>query len=233
MAKTAALRQEALQNITGRKIIELNYQEIYDHKPNIYKWIKRAFDVIAASIALILLSPIFLITALAIIMEDGGPVFFTQQRAGQNMKSFKIYKFRSMYRNAESQFERMQAQNEQTGHAFKIKNDPRITHVGKFIRRYSIDELPQLFNIIKGDMSIVGPRPILYHQMEECNGFEKQRLIVRPGLTCYWQVCGRAKITWDKWIELDLQYIEDMSIAKDIELIFRTFPAVFGKDGAY
>lgn len=233
MAKTAALRQEALQNITGRKIIELNYQEIYDHKPNIYKWIKRAFDVVAASIALILLSPIFLITALAIIMEDGGPVFFTQQRAGKDMKSFKIYKFRSMYRNAESQFERMQAQNEQTGHAFKIKNDPRITHVGRFIRRYSIDELPQLFNIIKGDMSIVGPRPILYHQMEECNGFEKQRLIVKPGLTCYWQVCGRAKIKWDKWVELDLQYIEDMSIAKDIELIFRTFPAVFGKDGAY
>jgi lipopolysaccharide/colanic/teichoic acid biosynthesis glycosyltransferase len=233
MAKTATLRAESLNGTFGRKIIELNYQEIYDHKPNIYMWTKRAFDIIAASLALILLSPVFLLTALAIFLEDGGPVFFTQQRAGQNMKSFKIYKFRSMYKNAEAQFERMQAQNEQTGHAFKIKNDPRITRVGKFIRRYSIDELPQLLNIIKGDMSIVGPRPILYNQMEECNAYERQRLIAKPGLTCYWQVCGRAKIKWDRWVELDLQYIQDMSVLKDIELIFRTFPAVFGKDGAY
>ena len=227
MAKTATLRAESLSNaVVGRKIIELNYQEIFDHKPNIYKWTKRAFDIVAASIALILLSPI-------IELEDGGPVFFTQIRAGQNMKPFKIYKFRSMYKNAEAMFERMQAQNEQTGHAFKIKNDPRVTHVGKFIRRYSIDELPQLLNIIKGDMSIVGPRPILYNQMEECNAYEKQRLIAKPGLTCYWQVCGRAKIKWDRWVQLDLQYIEDMSLLKDIELIIRTFPAVFGKDGAY
>ena len=233
MAKTAALRQEALQNITGRKIIELNYQEIYDHKPNIYKWIKRAFDVVAASIALILLSPIFLITALAIIMEDGGPVFFTQQRAGKDMKSFKIYKFRSMYRNAESQFERMQAQNEQTGHAFKIKDDPRITHVGKFIRKYSIDELPQLFNVFLGDMSIVGPRPILVFQMEECDDYDKQRLIVQPGLTCIWQVSGRANIKWDQWIELDLEYIDKMSLWMDIKLILKTIPVVIIGDGAF
>ena len=149
------------------------------------------------------------------------------------MTSFKIYKFRSMYRNAEALFEKMQSQNEQTGHAFKIKNDPRVTRVGKFIRRFSIDELPQLFNIIKGDMSIVGPRPILYSQMEECNAYEKQRLIVKPGLTCYWQVSGRADIKWDRWVELDLQYIEDMCILKDLELILRTIPVVFGQDGAY
>ncbi len=233
MANAVALPSEETKSATGKKIIELNYQEIYDHKPNIYKWIKRVFDVIAASIALVVLSPIFLLTAIAILLEDGGPVFFTQQRAGKDMQSFKIYKFRSMYKNAEAQFERMQAQNEQTGHAFKIKNDPRITHVGHFIRRYSIDELPQLFNIIKGDMSVVGPRPILTSQMEECNAYEKQRLIVKPGLTCYWQVCGRAKIKWDRWVELDLQYIQDMSIKKDLELIFRTFPAIFGQDGAY
>lgn len=233
MAKAATVPVRVERVLAGRKIIELNYQEIYDHKPNIYKWIKRVFDIVASSVAIIILSPIFIMTALAIFLEDGGPVFFTQQRAGKDMKSFKIYKFRSMYKNAEAQFERMQAQNEQTGHAFKIKNDPRVTHVGKFIRRYSIDELPQLFNIIKGDMSIVGPRPILTSQMEECNAYEKQRTIVKPGLTCYWQVCGRAKIKWDKWVELDLQYIQDMSIAKDIELIFRTFPAIFGQDGAY
>ena len=228
---TAPLNEPVM--LSGKKIIELNYQEIYDHKPNIYKWIKRVFDILASLIALIVLSPVFLITALAIILEDGGPVFFTQQRAGKDMKSFKIYKFRSMYKNAESQFERMQSQNEQTGHAFKIKNDPRITHVGRFIRRYSIDELPQLFNIIKGDMSIVGPRPILTSQMLECNAYEKQRLIVKPGLTCYWQVGGRANIKWDQWVELDLKYIEDMSIATDLKLILKTIPVVFKSDGAY
>ena len=168
MARTNVVTADRVVNIRGRKIIELNYWEIYDHKANIYKWVKRAFDVVAAFVALVLLSPVFLITAIAIFVEDGGPIFFTQQRAGKDMQSFKIYKFRSMYKNAEDLFEKMQEQNEQTGHAFKIKDDPRITHVGKFIRRYSIDELPQLFNIIKGDMSVVGPRPILYEQMEAC-----------------------------------------------------------------
>ena len=233
MARTNVVTADRVVNIRGRKIIELNYWEIYDHKANIYKWVKRAFDVVAAFVALVLLSPVFLITAIAIFVEDGGPIFFTQQRAGKDMQSFKIYKFRSMYKNAEDLFEKMQEQNEQTGHAFKIKDDPRVTHVGKFIRRFSIDELPQLFNIIKGDMSVVGPRPILYEQMEACNAYEKQRLIVKPGLTCYWQVCGRAKIKWEQWVELDLKYIQDMSVKKDIELILRTFPAVFGQDGAY
>ena len=233
MARTNVVTADRVVNIRGRKIIELNYWEIYDHKANIYKWVKRAFDVVAAFVALVLLSPVFLITAIAIFVEDGGPIFFTQQRAGKDMQSFTIYKFRSMYKNAEDLFEKMQEQNEQTGHAFKIKDDPRVTHVGKFIRRFSIDELPQLFNIIKGDMSVVGPRPILYEQMEACNAYEKQRLIVKSGLTCYWQVCGRAKIKWDQWVELDLKYIQDMSVKKDIELILRTFPAVFGQDGAY
>ena len=142
MANTAAMPvvNEVPVATIGKKIIELNYQEIYDHKPNIYKWTKRLFDIVASCIALVILSPIFLITALAIILEDGGPVFFTQQRAGKDMKSFKIYKFRSMYKNAEAQFERMQKQNEQTGHAFKIKDDPRITHVGKLIKNY-IDKI--------------------------------------------------------------------------------------------
>ena len=218
---------------SGTKIINLIYQEVYDHKANIYKGIKRVFDIVACSFALVALSPIFLVTAIAILLEDGGPVFFTQTRAGKDMKPFKIYKFRSMYKNAEAQFQRMQAQNEQTGHAFKIKDDPRVTHVGKFIRKYSIDELPQLLNIIKGDMSIVGPRPILLNQMEECNAYEKQRLIVKPGLTCYWQVGGRANIKWAEWVELDLKYIQDMSIATDIKLILKTIPVVFESEGAY
>ena len=226
-------QEESIASNVETKIISLIYQEVYDNKANIYKWLKRGFDIVASGVALIVLSPIFILTSLAILMEDGGPIFFTQERAGKDMKPFTIYKFRSMYKNAESMFERMQAQNEQTGHAFKIKDDPRVTHVGKFIRKYSIDELPQLLNIIKGDMSIVGPRPILYSQMEECNAYEKQRLIVKPGLTCYWQVGGRANIKWDEWVELDLKYIKDMSIGTDLKLIFKTIPVVFESDGAY
>lgn len=211
----------------------LGYREIYASKPMLYKAVKRLFDIVASLTALIILSPIFLITAVAILMEDGGPVFFVQLRAGRDMKPFKMYKFRSMFKNAEELFKQMQEQNEQTGHAFKIKNDPRITKVGRFIRKYSIDELPQLINILKGDMSIVGPRPILPFQMEECNEYQRQRLIVRPGLTCYWQIGGRSDIEWDEWVELDLQYIKDMSVVTDAVMIAKTIPAVFKGEGAY
>lgn len=206
---------------------------VYEKKSPIYKALKRIFDIVLSGIALICLSPIFVITAIAIKLEDGGPAFFTQQRAGKDMKTFKMYKFRSMYVNADEKLKELLKENEQTGHAFKIKNDPRITKVGKFIRKTSIDELPQLINIIKGDMSIVGPRPILPFQMEECNDYERQRLIVQPGLTCYWQIGGRANIKWDEWVELDLNYIEDMSLWTDLKMIVKTVPAVFDSEGAY
>lgn len=210
-----------------------NMKEVYANKSAVYKHLKRFFDVILSGLALICLSPVFLITAIAIKIEDGGPAFFTQPRAGKDMKTFKMYKFRSMYVNADEKLKELLKDNEQTGHAFKIKNDPRITKVGKFIRKVSIDELPQLINIIKGDMSIVGPRPILPFQMEECNDYEKQRLIVQPGLTCYWQISGRANIKWEQWVELDLDYIEDMSLWTDLKMIVKTIPAVFESDGAY
>ena len=210
-----------------------NMREIYRRKSPVYKRIKRAMDVLLSAAALIVLSPVFLVTAAAVKYEDRGPVFFVQQRAGKDMKPFSMYKFRSMYVNADEKLHEMMKDNEQTGHAFKIKNDPRITRTGKVIRRFSIDELPQLINIIKGDMSIVGPRPILMFQMEACSEYEKQRLVVQPGLTCYWQVGGRANIKWEEWVELDLDYIEDMSLWTDIKMIVRTVPAVFDSDGAY
>lgn len=210
-----------------------NMREVYQKKSLVYKFLKRLFDILLSGIALVCLSPVFLITAIAIKLEDGGPAFFTQPRAGKDMKPFKMYKFRSMHVNADAKLKELLKDNEQTGHAFKIKNDPRITKVGKFIRKVSIDELPQLINIIKGDMSIVGPRPILPWQMEECNEYEKQRLIVQPGLTCYWQIGGRANIKWDEWVELDLDYIADMGLWTDLKMIVKTIPAVFDSEGAY
>lgn len=218
-----------MEVISGR----INMREVYVGKSIVYKALKRFFDIVLSGLALVLLSPVFLITAIAIKLEDGGPVFFVQPRAGRDLKPFKMYKFRSMYVNADEKLKDLLKDNEQTGHAFKIKNDPRVTRVGKFIRRVSIDELPQLINIIKGDMSIVGPRPILTWQMEECSRYEQQRLIVRPGLTCYWQISGRANIKWKEWVELDLDYIADMSLWTDIKMIVKTIPAVFESDGAY
>ncbi|MEY8323701.1 sugar transferase [Lachnospiraceae bacterium 54-11] len=208
-------------------------QAVYQKKNPAYLKLKRGMDILLSAAALVFLAPVFLFTALAIKLEDGGPVLFCQYRAGKDMKPFKIYKFRSMLVNADAKMPEMMKDNEQTGHAFKIKNDPRITRVGKFIRKFSIDELPQLINIIKGDMSIVGPRPILTFQMAECSGYERQRLVVQPGLTCYWQIGGRANIGWKDWIEMDLDYIEDMSLWTDIKIIARTVPAVFDREGAY
>lgn len=208
-------------------------QEVYRRKSPVYLKIKRGMDVLLSTVALVCLSPVFLATAIAIKIEDRGPVFFSQLRAGKDMKPFKIYKFRSMHIGADAKLSEMMKDNEQTGHAFKIKDDPRITKVGKFIRKFSIDELPQLINIIRGDMSIVGPRPILPFQMEECNEYERQRLVVQPGLTCYWQIGGRVNIKWEDWVELDLDYIEDMSLCTDIKIIVKTIPAVFDRKGAY
>lgn len=217
----------------GSIIDRNNMKEVYQNKSQAYKCIKRLFDVVFSGIALICLSPVFLLTAIAIWLEDGGPAIFTQQRAGKDMQAFKMYKFRSMYVNADEKMAELLKDNEQAGPAFKIKNDPRITKVGRFIRKVSIDELPQLINIIKGDMSIVGPRPILTFQMEECNDYERQRVIVKPGLTCYWQIGGRANIKWKEWVELDLDYIEDMSFWTDLKVIMKTIPAVFDSEGAY
>ncbi len=216
-----------------RKNSIMAYGDIYAEKSLFYKAAKRLFDIMASSVALAVLSPVFLVTAAAILLEDGGPVLFVQPRAGKDMKAFSMYKFRSMYKGADKKFAEMMKKNEQSGHAFKIKDDPRITRVGRFIRKCSIDELPQLLNILKGDMSIVGPRPILTFQMEACNAYEKQRLLVKPGLTCYWQVSGRADIKWEEWVELDLKYIEDMGMLTDVKMILKTIPVVLHGDGAY
>jgi len=204
----------------------------YSRKNIVFRFVKRTFDIVVSCLALIVLSPLFLATAIAIKLDDGGPVFFSQLRAGKDGRDFRFYKFRSMRPDAEKLFEKMQEQNEQTGNAFKIKNDPRITRVGHFIRKYSIDELPQLVNIIKGDMSIVGPRPALPREVAQYGPYEYQRLYVQPGLTCYWQIQPqRNSLSFEQWLELDLRYIEDRSFLTDWKIILKTVRAVLNGEG--
>lgn len=205
--------------------------DIYVSK--VYIFLKRVIDIVGSLIGLIILSPIFLIVSIAIKVEDPkGSIFFGQERNGKYPKTFKMYKFRSMVYNAEELLEKLKEQNEMTGPAFKMKNDPRITKIGKFIRKTSIDELPQLFNILKGDMSFVGPRPPIPREVEEYDEYQLQRLSVKPGLTCYWQVSGRNNIDFDEWIELDLKYIKERNIFIDMKLILLTIPALLGDKNA-
>lgn len=199
----------------------------------IYLFFKRAMDIIGSLCGIILLSPLLIIVALAIKIEDPkGSVFFSQKRCGKDNKLFPMYKFRSMVSNAEELLEELMEHNEMDGPVFKIKEDPRITRVGKFIRKTSIDELPQLFNILRGDMSIVGPRPAIPHEVAEYSDYHKQRLLVKPGLTCIWQVSGRNSIGFEEWMDMDLEYIEKRNLWMDIKLIFKTVGVLFGDEHA-
>ena len=199
----------------------------------IYLFFKRAMDIIGSLCGIILLSPLLIIVALAIKIEDPkGSIFFSQQRCGKDNKLFPMYKFRSMVSNAEELLEELMEHNEMDGPVFKIKEDPRITRVGKFIRKTSIDELPQLFNILRGDMSIVGPRPAIPHEVAEYSHYHKQRLLVKPGLTCIWQVSGRNSIGFEEWMDMDLEYIEKRNLWMDIKLIFKTVGVLFGDEHA-
>lgn len=193
-------------------------------KRRVYWIAKRTFDISASFIAIVALSWFMLLVAIAVFIDDphGSPIF-TQERVGRNGKIFKFYKFRSMVVGAESLLDGLQEENEKSGPVFKIKNDPRITRVGKFIRRTSIDELPQLFNILKGDMSVVGPRPALPNEVKQYDDYAKLRLLVTPGLTCYWQVQNnRDAISFDEWMDLDVKYIKERSLWVDMKLIFKT-----------
>nr|WP_264852226.1 sugar transferase [Clostridium sp. E14] len=197
-----------------------------------YFVIKRLIDIIGALCGIVLLSPIMLIVAIAIKFESKGPIIFAQERVGQHGKTFKMYKFRSMVVNAEELLSKLEDKNEMSGPMFKIKEDPRITKVGKFIRKTSIDELPQLLNVLKGDMSLVGPRPNLPKEVEKFSDYHKKKLIAKPGLTCYWQVMGRNSIGFEEWMKLDIKYLNDRSTLLDIKLIFKTFFVLFGDENA-
>ena len=213
--------------------IAIDYSEVLAKESILYSVTKRLIDIVGSLCGIILLSPWFLIVAILIKLEDPkGKVFFAQERNGKYPKTFKMYKFRSMVHNAEDLLKDLMDRNEQTGPVFKINDDPRITKVGKFIRKTSIDELPQLFNVLKGDMSLVGPRPPIPHEVDQYNSYQMQRLAVKPGLTCIWQVSGRNNIGFDEWVEMDIEYIKTRNLWLDIKLIFKTVGVLFGDDNA-
>ena len=210
----------------------INVRSTPDKGP-IWAFVKRTMDVCGSAVGLVLASPIMLITAIAVKRCDGGPAIFAQERVGKNGSRFKMYKFRSMYMDAEERLAELQKYNQVDGPAFKMTNDPRITPVGKFIRKTSIDELPQLVNILKGDMSIVGPRPPLPREVDQYNDWDWGRLAVKPGLTCYWQISGRSDVSFDEWMRLDLKYVEEQGFFTDLKILFKTVVVVLRGNGAY
>lgn len=212
--------------------IDINVEASKKGTKVIYEFLKRSLDIIASICGLILLSPVLLMVSILIKVESKGPIFFMQKRIGLNGKEFNMYKFRSMVINAEELKEKLKDKNEMSGPMFKIKDDPRITKIGKFIRKTSIDELPQLVNVLKGEMSLVGPRPSLPNEVREFEKWMLRRLDVKPGITCYWQVMGRNKIGFEDWMKLDIKYVEERSFWLDIKLIFKTFFVLFGDENA-
>jgi len=195
--------------------------------------IKRIFDLVVTLAALPVLIPFFLIVGIAIRIDSKGPAIFTQERVGLHKRKFRMYKFRSMVQDAEVKMKEIEHLNEADGPNFKIKNDPRITRIGRFIRKTSIDELPQLFNVLSGDMSLVGPRPMSVRDVNLFDkGLQRRRFSVRPGITCLWQVSGRSDLSFDDWLKLDLQYIESWSFGLDLKILLKTIPVVLTSSGA-
>lgn len=221
-----------LDDDSVKKYEMIDIDEILHRKKTYWFW-RRAQDIFFSSLALIVLSPLFLILALAIYIDDPhGSPFFVQERIGRKGKPFKFIKFRSMVVNAEAQLDDLMDKNEKDGPMFKIKEDPRITKIGKFIRKTSLDELPQLINVLRGDMSIVGPRPCLPREYEAFNDYQRQKVYVQPGLTCYWQIQPhRDQISFDDWIDLDIKYVKERSFWVDWKIIFMTVVAVFRGSG--
>lgn len=209
-------------------------EKIQINNSKLYIISKRVIDIICSLLGLIILMPVFFIITILIRMEDrNSPALFKQIRVGKDGKQFYMYKFRSMVTNAEELKVLLFEQNEATGPVFKMKDDPRVTNVGRFIRKTSLDELPQLVNVLKGEMSLVGPRPPLLDEVEKYTSYERQRLSVTPGLTCYWQVSGRSNIGFEQWIELDLKYIRERNFFVDSRLIIKTIFVLFGSKDAY
>jgi exopolysaccharide biosynthesis polyprenyl glycosylphosphotransferase len=194
--------------------------------------LKRAFDVLVSATVLLLLSPVLLGVAIAIKLDSPGPVFFRQRRVGLNGREFSLLKFRSMCLDAEARLAELRARNEMSGPVFKMTDDPRVTRVGRFIRRTSLDEFPQFLNVLSGEMSVVGPRPPIPSEVRQYQRWQRRRLSVKPGITCTWQVSGRNDIDFERWMKLDLEYIDNWSLARDLQICMMTIPAVLSSRGA-
>ncbi|ODG93186.1 multidrug MFS transporter [Gottfriedia luciferensis] len=222
----------------GLKQSEYTSQPLLSKETVEKKWIylfsKRVMDLLGAIMGLLVLLPVFIVVAIFIKFEDPkGPVFFYQTRVGKDGKEFKMYKFRSMVTDAEERLKELLQYNEVSGAMFKMKDDPRITKIGKFIRKTSIDELPQFFNVLLGDMSLVGPRPPLPREVEEYSDYDMQRLLVTPGCTGLWQISARNSVGFNEMVEFDLAYINNRTIIYDIKIILKTFGVLLGTKNAY
>ena len=202
-------------------------------KRTAYRFFKRLFDIILSALGLIILAIPFLILSIIIFIDSpGASPIYTQVRVGKNGRAFKFYKFRSMIPNAEKKLDELLNKNEMEGPVFKMKDDPRITRVGRFIRRSSIDELPQLYNVFKGNMSLVGPRPPLMREVSQYTDEQMRRVSIKPGITCYWQIQPkRNSLSFDEWLALDMKYIEERSLLTDVKILVKTVGAVFGMEG--
>lgn len=223
--------------LTGPKAEPLDYDSLITFPVGgLQGWgivFKRFLDIVISFSALILLAPLFIITSALIKLTSRGPAFFVQKRLGLNKRIIGVYKFRTMVQDAEKKQAELEHLNEVSGPVFKIKNDPRITPIGKFLRKTSIDELPQLFNVLKGDMSLVGPRPLPIRDYQGFNkDWQRRRFSIRPGITCLWQIKGRSSVQFDKWMELDMEYIDRWSVWLDMQILIRTIPAVLKGSGA-
>lgn len=225
MEKSLEIEKDNMKEENSQLQTLINIEELNSKRA--YKIIKRVADIVISSIGLIIAVPIIAVTAIAMkIEEPKGPVVFSQTRVGRNEKKFTMYKIRSMCIDAEKKLQALLEQNELQGAMFKMKEDPRVTRVGKFIRKTSIDELPQLWNVLKGDMSIVGPRPPLPREVVKYTNYDKQRLLVKPGCTGLWQVNERNSTGFDGMLKRDLEYIDTMSISKDMKIILKTFKVI-------
>lgn len=220
--------------VTKKVNDEINLSKEEINSKYAYFFVKRLIDIFGSFVGLILLSPLFFVVAYKIKKEDPeGPVFFSQDRVGKNGIIFKMYKFRSMCVDAEEKLETLLQHNEVEGAMFKMKDDPRVTKIGKFIRKTSIDELPQLLNVLKGEMSLVGPRPPLVREVAEYSAYDRQRLLIKPGCTGLWQVSGRNHVGFDEMVSLDIMYIEQLSLKRDLVIILKTISVMLKPNGAY
>lgn len=219
--------------IAERSAVEERVRRQITPKVITYRKRKRLLDIFGSLLLIVLFLPLMAVIALVLKLTSAGPVFYTSKRVGRMGRVFDFYKFRSMYADADARLKDVIQKNEKDGPIFKIHDDPRITRFGRFLRKTSLDELPQLFNVFRGDMSLVGPRPPLPGEVEKYDEYAMERLSVRPGMTCYWQIMGRSNLSFDEWMELDHKYLAEMSVFTDLKILIKTPMAVLKGDGAY